>query len=394
MSRMFAVFAPLVFLVPALAFGDEVAPTAPPPPQPETTEPQAVTPVVTTTPVATPGEAAAPASWYDTVVVGGLVDSYFSAQLRSDDQTSFTSPSILRSFDATNGSFTLAYAELNLSMAPKPVGFRLDLGYGADATALALLDSAAGPGGALTFANVQQAYVSFQVPTLPNLVVDFGRFVTTAGAEVIEAKDNWLYSRSLLFSFAIPASHVGLRATYAATPELTLQLSIVNGWDNTVDQNTAKTFGVSGTYASGNTTGILTWYGGKEADGLDFRNLIDLVVTQKIDDKLTLNLNADVGVEGDNKWFGIAAMGRYQVSKALRLALRAEFFDDPQYYRLAIPGIALEKLSVTEITANAGFPMGDHAELKLEARIDIASEDVYYGQSTQPTLQVAALAWF
>jgi hypothetical protein len=388
---MFAVFAPVVFLVPALAFGDEVAPTEPPPPQPESTEPQAVTPVVTTTPVATPGEAAAPASWYDTVVIGGLVDAYFSAPLRSDDETTFTTPSLVRAFDVANGSFTLAYAELNLSMAAKPVGFRVDLGYGADATAIAILDAPAGRG---TFANVQQAYVSFQVPTLPNLVVDFGRFVTTAGAEVIEAKDNWLYSRSLLFGFAIPATHVGARATYAATPALTLQLSIVNGWDNTVDVNTAKTFGVSGTYTAGNTTGILTWYGGKEADGLDFRNLIDLVVTQKIDDKLTLNLNADIGVEGDNKWFGISAMGRYEVSKALRLALRAEFFDDPQYYRLAIPTVPLEKLSITAITANVGFPMGDHVELKLEGRIDIASEDIYYGQSTQPTLQLAALAWF
>jgi hypothetical protein len=28
--------------------------------------------------------------------------------------------------------------------------------------------------------------------------MDFGKFVTSAGAEVIEAKDNWNYSRSLL----------------------------------------------------------------------------------------------------------------------------------------------------------------------------------------------------
>jgi len=34
--------------------------------------------------------------------------------------------------------------------------------------------------------------------------MDLGKFVTSAGAEVIEAKDNWNYSRSLLFVNAIP----------------------------------------------------------------------------------------------------------------------------------------------------------------------------------------------
>ena len=32
------------------------------------------------------------------------------------------------------------------------------------------------------------------------LTLDFGKFYTTAGAEVIEANKNWLYSRSILFN--------------------------------------------------------------------------------------------------------------------------------------------------------------------------------------------------
>jgi hypothetical protein len=384
MSRMFAVILPVVLLVPAFALADEVAPGEPTPPQPETAPaPEVATPVVTSAPAPAPTEATPP--WYGQVVVGGLVDGYYSLRLRDDDGFA-TDQSTLRTFDLLNDSFTLAYAELNLSMAPSPVGFRVDLGFGSTADIVAAGDE--------TWKNVQQAYVSFLVPGVDKLVIDFGRFVTTAGAEVIEAKDNWLYSRSLLFGLAIPFSHVGVRATYPVNTELTLQASIVNGWDVVVDNNTAKTFGVSATYAKGDTTGLLTWYGGKEVVDGDFRNLIDLVVTQKIDPALTLNLNADIGFEGDAKWYGIAAMGRFEVSKALRLALRAEFFDDPDGVRT---GTAMTGgINVTEITANAGFPMGDHVELKLEGRIDIASEDVFGnpGKSTQPTLQLAALAWF
>jgi hypothetical protein len=387
MSRMFAVILPVALLVPAFAFADEVAPGEPPPPQPEAAPaPEVATPVVTSAPAPAPTEEAAP-PWYGQVVVGGLVDAYFSQRLRDDDGLA-TDASNLRVFDGQNGSFTLNYAEINFSMAPSPVGFRIDLGAGPTADAVAGVSG----GGSVNF--FQQAYVSFLVPGVDKLVVDFGRFVTTAGAEVIEAKDNWLYSRSLLFGFAIPFTHTGIRATYPVTPELTLQASLVNGWDVVTDPNTAKTFGLSLTYAKGDTTGLLTWYGGKEQYGLDFRNLIDLVVTQKIDPSLTLNLNVDFGVEGDNKWFGVAAMGRYEVSKKLRLALRAEYMNDPQNFRFAVPG--LTELNVTEITANAAMPMGDHVELRLEGRIDIASEDIYGapGKSTQPTLQLAALAWF
>jgi hypothetical protein len=385
---MFAVILPVVFLVPALALADEIAPGEPTPPQPDTTTPpppEVSTPVVTSAPAPAPDEAPA-APWYGQVVVGGLVDAYYSLRLRDDDGFA-TDDSGARTFDGTNGSFTLGYAELNLGMAPAPVGFRIDLGAGPTADAVGSVS------GGASIDLLQQAYVSFLVPGVDKLVLDFGRFVTTAGAEVIEAKDNWLYSRSILFGFAIPFTHTGIRATYPVTPEITVQASIVNGWDVVKDNNTAKTFGVNVTYSKGDTTGLLTWYGGEEVTDGDFRNLIDLVVTQKIDPALTLNLNADIGFQGDAKWYGIAAMGRYEVSRMLRLALRAEYFDDPDGVRTGtMPG----GINVTEITANAGFPMGDHVELKLEGRIDIASEDVFGnpGKSTQPTLQLAALAWF
>ena len=46
-----------------------------------------------------------------------------------------------------------------------------------------------------------------------SLQVDAGKFVTHMGFEVIESKDNWNYSRGLLFQFAIPYFHTGVRVT-------------------------------------------------------------------------------------------------------------------------------------------------------------------------------------
>ena len=43
--------------------------------------------------------------------------------------------------------------------------------------------------------------------------MDVGKFVTSAGAEVIETNGNWNYSRSLLFALAIPYYHMGVRTS-------------------------------------------------------------------------------------------------------------------------------------------------------------------------------------
>ena len=62
------------------------------------------------------------------------------------------------------------------------------------------------------YKHVQQAYVSLLTGKVQ---WDVGKFVTPMGAEVIESQDNWNYTRSILFGYAIPFYHVGLRATYA-----------------------------------------------------------------------------------------------------------------------------------------------------------------------------------
>ena len=58
---------------------------------------------------------------------------------------------------------------------------------------------------------------------------DYGQFVTSAGAEVIESSSNWNYSRSILFAWAIPYYHFGAKATIPITKTFTAG-SAVAGW--------------------------------------------------------------------------------------------------------------------------------------------------------------------
>ena len=127
-------------------------------------------------------------------------------------------PSSSSSFDVNSNTFTLNYAKVGIGVNADPVGLRLDLGYGATGSII----NAANPPGRVgtrhSLAFSQQAYAT--IAPVTNLTLDFGKFVTTAGAEVIEANKNWIYSRSILF-FNIPLLHTGVRATYKVSDVLT-----------------------------------------------------------------------------------------------------------------------------------------------------------------------------
>ena len=200
---------------------------------------------------APPAAPAAPPAktWKDLITVEGLVDTYY--QWNFTGATSLSSPAgapiTVRSFDVNSNTFTLNYAKVGIGVNADPVGLRLDLGYGATGSIINAAYPPDTPGNtpqSLAFL-VQQAYAT--IAPVTNLTLDFGKFVTTAGAEVIEANKNWLYSRSILF-FNIPLLHTGVRATYKISDALTLQASVVNGWNGTgitPDITEDKTYGVS-----------------------------------------------------------------------------------------------------------------------------------------------------
>ena len=79
--------------------------------------------------------------------------------------------------------------------------------------------------------DLQEAYVSYRYPVGTGLTLKAGKFVTLLGYEVIEAPNNLNFSRSFLFSFAIPLTHVGALLSYAPTDWLTLTAGPVGGWD-------------------------------------------------------------------------------------------------------------------------------------------------------------------
>ena len=135
------------------------------------------------------------------------------------------------SFNCKSDTIGLNMIELILDKAPDPMGglagrtgYHVSLGFGEAQSAINAAEAFAsspviGSNGAGATTPgfdqyIKEAYFSYLVPVGTGLQVDVGKFVTPFGAEVIESKDNWNYSRSLLFNYAIPLNHFGARAKY------------------------------------------------------------------------------------------------------------------------------------------------------------------------------------
>jgi hypothetical protein len=102
------------------------------------------------------------------------------------------------------------------------------------------------------------------------LEVDFGEFVTAAGAEVIETNANWNYSRSLLFAWAIPYYHFGLRGAVPVGSHFTGGVQVVNGWNNIADNYDHEIFNVFKNDKKRKLKKYIMKYANKKNTAIDF----------------------------------------------------------------------------------------------------------------------------
>lgn len=331
-------------------------------------------------PAATP----APAPWNTVMKEELLVDSYYMINFNGfkSGQNSLL-PASGRVFDTQSNSFTLNYAKIGLEVDSDPVTVRADLGYG-------YLGSVVAGGSPTTAAFlVEQAFASLKIPQTP-LTLDMGRFVTGAGAEVIEANKNWLYSRSFLFG-QIPFYHTGARLTAKVNDQFSAQLTVANSQNSPADPdvNSNKVVGLQLAFNPLSTTSIIaTGYIGKEgvqgAAG-DEKLTLDLVASHNLSDVFGLNLNFDYIKLGDSHVVGAALMARYVAAEHLALAARGEFVNTKPM------GVGATSSNYGEGTIGAAFPFAGHFEARVEVRGDFAGDPISRVPTPPPSTRTATV---
>jgi hypothetical protein len=300
--------------------------------------------------------------------VTGFVDVYYGYNLNGVDPA-------FRTFDVQHNTFSLSLAEVAFSKtvsADSRLGFRVDLDFGKTADLVAAYEPAAGDSD--VYELIQQGYGSLLTGKVQ---WDVGKFVTPIGAEVIESQDNWNYTRSMLFGYAIPFYHLGVRGTVPVNDKLSVTGFLLNGWNNASDTGGDKTFAVNATLKP---TGSVTWYlnymGGKELVQVDgvvpaTRNLFDTTLSLAVSPKLSLMGNFDYGKEGVVTWWGFAGYAKLQASDSWALAGRYEYVDDSDGGFMTI-GTKAQSVTVTSDHLLAGS-----LRARLEYRTDFADQPIF-----------------
>jgi len=241
--------------------------------------------------------------------------------------------------------------------------------------------------------DLQEAYGSYQIPLGTGLTVKAGKFVTLLGYEVIESPNNLNFSRSFLFTYAIPLTHVGGLLSYSPLPWLSLTAGPVVGWDVAQDNNSRMSVtGQVGVTAIKDLALNLNWITGPEQNDQDShqRTVMDLVATYTGIKDLTLGLNFDYGWEQDEaslaaaatrqnsnaQWWGWAGYAAYDWTEKLRSALRLEYFDDVEGVRtLAVA--AGTPVRLYSVTGTLQYKIWKGLVGRLEYRHDDANRKVF-----------------
>jgi hypothetical protein len=312
--------------------------------------------------------------------LSGFVDVYYG--YNSNQPAGRTTA--FRNFDINSGQFGLNMIELVADKAPDAtasrVGYHVALGFG---QAMNIVNSTE-PGQFSTESNFDQylkeGYLEYLAPVGKGLQINFGKFVTPAGAEVIETKDNWNYSRGMLFALAIPYFHFGTSAKYAFNSKFALTGYLVNGWNNSIDNNSGKTTGFSAAWTPNSKfTLIQNYLVGPEQnnDNSDFRHLFDTVITYSPNARLSLMANYDYGHDhpfgGTSSvwWSGIAGYVKYAPNDKWAFAGRGEWFKDHDGWTT---GTAQD---LSEVTLTLQRTLASKIITRLEYRRDMSDQNVF-----------------
>src|ERR1019366_2822463 len=327
--------------------------------------------------------AAAPAPTLSSVLdasgvsLSGDMDFSYS---RLSGKGAFTSGTNDRVFDYAHNSFSVQAIDLTVAKLPaEGYGGLVDLTLGKDASTIASFGTVS-PGQAY---DLTQAYGQYATG---NWTVIGGKFATLAGQEVIKTSGNTNFSRSILFGYAIPFTHTGVRATYKISDAVSLIGGVNNGWDQATDTNSQKTIELGAALNPAKSFALTAqFYSGAELGGAGqgTRNLLDLVGTFNVTDSLNFVLNYDYGSQENAvvagakaKWNGLAGYANYQINDLWRVSARAETFKDTDGYRTGV-NLNTGGQKWKEVTLTVGYAPTKSTELRGEVRKDTSDQAAF-----------------
>jgi len=230
-------------------------------------------------------------------------------------------------FTSYANQLRLSEATLSIDGDLGRVGFRLDGGAGDFYRSAMSADSWKGPN-----QYISQAYLVWK----PNhgTRVEAGKFFSTVGAEVAESYQNFNTTRSLLFWYAEPLYHVGVRASTSLGDGYTAGAQLLSGCNTVTGAHGHQTMAVTAA-RSGKHWGWSEIYmdGNEKLAGSGGRHLSDTILTFTGWRAITGYAEGLAAVEkratpGYDQWYGWATAWRISPLEKWSLSPRLDWLDD------------------------------------------------------------------
>lgn len=301
-----------------------------------------------------------------------------------------------RMFDPYHDQFNLSLVEAQLTYVHGKTSALIAFDFGTSADVLSPRDQAT--------RHISQAVVGYQIN--PDLKLSAGKMMTHMGWEVFRASDNWNYSRSALFSFAIPLWHTGLALNYARE-NWSAAGFLYNENAGVYEQNRGKTVGAQlKSKLLDKSEVTYNFMSGSENDAVGatrVRTLHEFILTHDFNESLSFAVDFVFGQLVHAKLTGRTAEWN-AFSAALKYKV-GDFYFSPRYENFtdrsgaSVEGVSASRPSLPQRlqsgTLTAAWSAGDGLSLRLEFRHDRSSAPSFLAgdgtSETQNTLTTALL---
>ena len=266
------------------------------------------------------------------VAIGGFIDRYYAwdtGHPRAIDRAYTTQPARHNEFNVN-----LAFIEAVLTGSRVRGRLALQAGTSVQSNYFAEPQVGAVSGGVLS-RHIQEATVGVRLH--PRLWFDGGIYLSYVGLEAWTSRDNPTYTRSLSAEFT-PYYESGAKVTWQASPTVSAQFHVMNGWQNISETNADKSVGTRIDW-SPKPDLLLAWVtfaGNEQPDSMPSRlRVLSQLLARWTPIGWEVSAFLDTGRQarpdgGVDQWSGSSLIARRAVTPTVKVVGRVEHLFDQQ----------------------------------------------------------------
>ena len=236
--------------------------------------------------------------------------------------------------------------------------------------------------------NIYDANIGVSLDKRNRWWVDAGIFGSSwIGMESTLSFENYNLSHNLI-SENVPYYYSGINTSFQPNKQWLISAIITNGWQRIqrVEGNSLPSFGsqVAFTSTSGNTYNWSSFIGTDDPDSTRRLRVVNHLNTSlNINEHFIIGAGFDIGIQQDNqtsddwdKWFGTALILRYSIDEQSALAIRYEYYHDPQ--EVIVTSLNdFEGYKTSGLTLNYDHRLFDIILLRFEGRWLSSPDQIY-----------------